>query len=185
MPGHWFQQLQNPSHPVRYVSWYEAMAYSAWIGAQLLTEAQWERAARGTEGREYPWGTAAPDSSRANYDKQHSDPTAAGYYPLGATPEGVYDMAGNVFEWVQDVYDEYSNISSTPDPVCRERKGWVQGYFSIQVSPTESRPAFPSRVVRGGSYSDSSTSLRTFARTSFLPEDQLANVGFRCGRSCA
>ena len=149
MPGHWFQQLQNPSHPVRYVSWYEAMAYSAWIGAQLLTEAQWERAARGTEGREYPWGTAAPDSSRANYDKQHSDPTAAGYYPLGATPEGVYDMAGNVFEWVQDVYDEYSIFHPLPIQYVVSGRDGCKAIFPFKLALQRvARLSEPSRSGR-------------------------------------
>ena len=107
-PGSWEEQQQHPNRPVVYVSWYEAAAYCEWKGVvRLPTEAEWERAARGAEGREYPWGNEPPDSTRANYGSgKIGHATPVGLYPLGATPEGVDDMAGNVWEWVADWYDE-------------------------------------------------------------------------------
>jgi len=105
-PGQWEDQLLHPNRPVVNVSWYEAAAYCAWAGCRLLTEAEWERAARGTEGRTYPWGKEKPNQNRANYDGEVGHPTPVGLYPLGATPEGVLDMAGNVWEWTADWYGQ-------------------------------------------------------------------------------
>jgi hypothetical protein len=95
-----------PDHPVTNVSWYDAMAYAAWIGGTLPTEAQWEIAARGPEGRSYPWGNDEPTRSRANYDAGEGGPAPAtasvGSFRAGATPEGIHDLAGNVWEWCRD-----------------------------------------------------------------------------------
>jgi hypothetical protein len=104
-PRGWDEQSQHPSRPVTGVSWYEASAYCAWDGVRLPTEAEWGRAARGLEGREYPWGNEPPDERRANFDMKVGQPTPVGLYPAGATPEGVADMAGNVWEWVEDWYE--------------------------------------------------------------------------------
>src|SRR5207249_1170189 len=84
------------------LSWYEAMAYCAWRGEEtsLLTETQWERAARGDAGRRFPWGDEEPTPELMNYQAgpfRHVTPI--GFYPLGRTPDGVFDLAGNVFEW--------------------------------------------------------------------------------------
>jgi serine/threonine-protein kinase len=97
--------VQHPNRPVASVSWYEAAAYCAWDGVRLPFEAEWERAARGIEGREYPWGKEEPDEQRANFDRKVGNPTPVGLYPAGATPEGVADMAGNVWEWLEDWYE--------------------------------------------------------------------------------
>ncbi len=107
-----FDASHEPSapadHPVVHVSWYDAMAYAAWLGGTLPTEAQWERAARGASGRTYPWGNDRPGPGRANYDLDGSDEgrapalMAVGSFPEGATPEKIVDLAGNVWEWCRD-----------------------------------------------------------------------------------
>jgi formylglycine-generating enzyme required for sulfatase activity len=109
-PEKWDEQLLHPNWPVTWVSWYEAAAYCAWAGGRLPSEAEWERAARGVAGRRYPWGDPEPDEARANFDMKVGKPTPVGLYPAGATPEGIADMAGNVWEWTDDWYDEAKTV---------------------------------------------------------------------------
>jgi formylglycine-generating enzyme required for sulfatase activity len=115
-PEQWDAQLQYPNRPVVGVSWYEAQAYCRWsgYGVRLPTGIQWERAARGIQSRLFPWGDEQPNDTLLNYASALSSnkeersrtyvgrPTPVGFYPTGATPDGVMDMAGNVFEWCQD-----------------------------------------------------------------------------------
>jgi formylglycine-generating enzyme required for sulfatase activity len=98
----------NPqdSQPVVCVNWHGAQAYCEWVGARLPTEAEWEYAARGSQGHIYPWGNDAPSCDRANYGDCVGGTTVTGSYPSGATWCGALDMAGNVWEWVADWYDE-------------------------------------------------------------------------------
>lgn len=105
-PYGWLEQKQHPSRPVVYVSWQDAKAYCEWAGVRLPTEAEWYAAAAGREKREYPWGPEKPDESRANYAMKVGAPSPVGLFPRGATPEGVLDMAGNVWEWMEDDYSE-------------------------------------------------------------------------------
>lgn len=159
-PERWEDQLLHPNRPVVHVNWYGAAAYCAWAGGRLPTEAEWERAARGAEGRRYPWGEAAPDADRANYNETKvGHPTPVGSFPRGATPEGVHDMAGNAEDWVADWYTERYDRGSTGD------KG-----------------KHPGRVVRGGSWRDRSWILRAWFRYSCEPEGRLDSLGFRCAR---
>ena len=100
-PEKWEEQVHHPNWPVTFVSWHEAMAYCAWAGARLPSEAEWSWAARGIERRDYPWGSELPDEKRANFGMNVGKPTPVGLYPAGVTPEGLADMAGNAWDWVQ------------------------------------------------------------------------------------
>ncbi len=162
-PEKWEDQLQYPSRPVVSVSWYEAAAFCRWAGCRLLTEAEWERAARGSDGRRYPWGNEDADPSRLNYsDSDIGHPTPVGIYPLGSTPEGICDLAGNIWEWCADWYGGYpaervANPSGTS-------KGLVPGDPGRQLvrcrqvlpggGPAQGRAVLPgqlSRLSRGPS----------------------------------
>ncbi len=106
-PDNWDDQQQTPTRPVTNVSWFEAAAYAAWfsshlpprIKCRLLTEAEWERAAGGTEGREFPWGNDQADEIRSNFGFKFDHVTPVGLYPRGMTPDGIQEMAGSVWEW--------------------------------------------------------------------------------------
>lgn len=156
----------GPENPVRGVTWAQAQTYCEWRGKRLPTEAEWEKAARGTDARRYPWDSGAISCDFANYTSCQSPvdhAVAVGQYPDGVSPYGAYDMAGNAAEWVHDWYSAtYYEESPDADP-----KGPVTG--------TE-------RVVRGGSATSSSPYLRTAARTSREPGVASNDVGFRCAK---
>jgi formylglycine-generating enzyme required for sulfatase activity/predicted MPP superfamily phosphohydrolase len=160
-PGSWEQQLEHPSRPVVTVSWYEAAAYAAWAGCRLPTEAEWERAARGIAGRKYPWGGKEPNERLLNYNLNIHSPTPVGVYACGASPEGVLDMAGNVWQWCQDWWGPYSEreLSNPTGPAS---------------SGKEER-----RVVRGGSWGNEARYCRCSFRGWNLPSDRGDFLGFR------
>ncbi len=105
-PPDWEDQSRHPGRPVVRVSWYQARDYCKWAGCNLPTEEQWEVAARGAEGRIYPWGWEEPDEYRANFNQMVGKPTPVGMFPDGNTPGDLADMAGNVWEWTRSDSDK-------------------------------------------------------------------------------
>ena len=147
-------------HPVTHVSWDNAVAYAEWAGGRLPTEAEWERACRGDDGRAYPWGNAAPGSSTANFGDSSRGTTAVGSYPAGASPYGLLDMAGNVWEWTADWYDS--------------------GYYASAPQRDPSGPASgSSRVLRGGSFNNVASLVRCAYRNWGYPDARYDDGGFR------
>jgi formylglycine-generating enzyme required for sulfatase activity/predicted Ser/Thr protein kinase len=150
-------------HPVVFVSWLDARAYCRWAARRLPSEAEWEKAARGPKGNKPPHGREEPTTELANFGRTRGGGTApVGAHPRGASPYGILDMAGNVFEWCEDV-DDATFYLHGPE---RNPRNTIQ-------------PGGAPCVVRGGSWPYDARSLRTFARSSFLPSFRLDNVGFR------
>lgn len=163
--GTWTPLPGYGDHPVTEVTWYGAQAYCNWRGGRLPTEAEWEKAARWNpetgEVTRYPWGDQPPNDALANFAGGIRKTVSVGSFPVGASLLGVYDMAGNVFEWVQDWFSpDYYKLDAVLNP-----QGPVDG--------TE-------KVVRGGSWGDFSFILRAANRGHALPKAAFNFVGFRC-----
>ena len=164
-PTNHFGDPAYDDHPVVGVDWYQAQGYCEWIQGRLPTEAEWEKSAGGAASLIYPWGNDAPACDRANgiLDgcSASGNTKPIGSYPLGISPYGLFDMAGNVREWTQDWYtaDAYLNASQF------EPSGPDKG---------------DKKVVRGGGFNDFQENLRTASRWAYEPERDFDDVGFRC-----
>jgi formylglycine-generating enzyme required for sulfatase activity len=158
-------------HPVVNMSWQDAAAFCQWASQttgqkiRLPSEAEWEKAARGADGRLYPWGNQPPTKQLCHFGKLFGDTKPVGQFsPQGDSPYGCADMAGNVWEWVADWYsDTFYSIAPSRNPIGPDTGGL--------------------RVLRGGSWDGDGSYLRAANRYSFGPTDTLSNGGFRCSRS--
>jgi formylglycine-generating enzyme required for sulfatase activity len=159
------------NHPAVDISWYEARAFCAWLTAnreynphghtyRLPDEEEWEYAARGAEMNNYPWGFEMPDDEHANIDNQHQGTTTVGCFPQGATPDGILDLAGNVWEWTSSVYAHYPIDS-------------VDNHESLD------QPRQKQFVVRGGGWYSTSSDILTTHRFHLSASYQDGDLGFR------
>ena len=156
--------MLQDDHPAVCVTWFEARAYCKAQGKRLPSEAQWERAARGTDGRTYPWGEQPPSCDLVAMGGCGAHSFAVGTRPQGVSPSGALDMSGNVSEWVADWW----HARAYSYAALRNPEGPERGHV---------------RVVRGGSFYDGDAHLRTSYRYGIEPQGRLSTVGFRCVES--
>lgn len=162
-PRYWYDpQWNQPDHPVVGITWYEALAYARWAGKRLPTEAEWEKAARGNDGRLYPWGNEYAENRCGVYASTHEGTYPVGHFsPAGDSPYGVADMAGNVWEWTSSLQRRYPYHADDGRESLDETAG--------------------RRVLRGGSWQSRFFQHAQCAHRYFgEPNFGFATVGFRC-----
>jgi len=171
--GQWWRRrfgVDEPvplDEPVQHVCWYEAEAYARWAGKRLPTEAEWEKAARWDpatgRSRRYPWGDEDPTAQQANLGGAHLQPAPVGSYPDGASPLGVHQLIGDVWEWTASDFEPYPRFEAFP---YREYSAahFGHGY----------------KVLRGGAWATRAVAIRNTFRNWDLPERRQIFAGFRC-----
>ena len=161
-PSRWGEQRTSNNLPAVGISWYEASAFCVWAGGNLPTEQQWERTAAGLQGRIYPWGDSRPDPQRATFGSDRPEVAPVGLFPEGSSPDCVFDLAGNAWEWTRDAYARYGASQAVATDATGEEK-----------------------VLRGGSVLTDARFLRCSTRIWAHADDRYSNfgpVGFRCAR---
>lgn len=168
-PLYWSDNTQWDNHPVCGVSWYEAEAYTKFVGKRLPTEAEWEKAAGWNVARgdrtTYPWGEATPDTEKCNHNNAIGQTTPVNAYPKGQSAYGCYDLLGNVWEWTASVFDGYEGFASYP------YAGYSKIYFDGQH-----------QVLKGGSWATPPWALRSSFRNWYHPGIRQILAGFRCAK---